>query len=330
MDSFSALSRESQASCAFTLRWPDWLTSASPGFAERGGQPGRVPAGLQERLLGRRASTGALAGGSLSESLDALSASPTQLALLQLPRQLHEDLHEHVFLVRRASPSWRTQSLSRPQEMLELRELNVARALLRQADVLSALRTSEPGRHARLENLLSLPHFDAHAAWPAAGGREARRGSLAAAVSAELVTAPPSRLLALLGQALKWQQHTGLLPQDTAFDLFRGVAPSQRDEADVPATRAPPCDDVTFQPLTRRPQWSSALCASASPRTRRARASAPTARRACLHEATLFCSSLGWDSSSSSPAPPTASSSSGTPPAAHSAATWPTRLMAPS
>ena len=43
-------------------------------------------------------------------------------------------------------------------------------------------------------------------------------------MTAQLTAVPPSRLLALLSQAIKWQQLQGILPHAAAIDLFTGTA----------------------------------------------------------------------------------------------------------
>ena len=110
----------------------------------------------------------------------------------------------------------------------------MVRALLRQSAVLGVLRVEEPPRFAALEACATAPSFSPAEAWPGPGGRDAARAALAAALGAEVTSVPPGRLLALLGQALKWQQHTGALPPGEAFDLFRGAPPPLRATQDAP------------------------------------------------------------------------------------------------
>lgn len=117
-------------------------------------------------------------------------------------------------------------------ELAELREISTARTLLRQTTPTQLLREQFPDRYLHLEHVLSRSHFEPKDSYPNGVSKEKRRQIIAQALSSEVTVVAPSRLVTLLGQALKFQEQQGMLPPDSAYDLFRGTVPVTKAEAD--------------------------------------------------------------------------------------------------
>ncbi|KAJ2333442.1 hypothetical protein GGI00_002330 [Coemansia sp. RSA 2681] len=117
------------------------------------------------------------------------------------------DLYEHIVI-----------------ELVELRDMGPARALLRQTEPMEIMRTSQPDRYLKLEQLMSRTSLDLNDAFRGKESKEARRLEIANSLVSEVGTAPPSRLLTLLGHSIQWLKQQGTIPDGVPYDLFYGRA----------------------------------------------------------------------------------------------------------
>uniref|UniRef100_K3WH88 WD40 repeat-containing protein SMU1 n=1 Tax=Globisporangium ultimum (strain ATCC 200006 / CBS 805.95 / DAOM BR144) TaxID=431595 RepID=K3WH88_GLOUD len=107
-------------------------------------------------------------------------------------------------------------------EMLEMHEHEVALQLLRSTPPMAHMKKHQPERYLRLEKLAQKAIFDPVDAY-AGLTKEKKRDDIAQLFQTEVTSVAPSRLLSLLGQALKWQQMQGAITPGADFDLFRGA-----------------------------------------------------------------------------------------------------------
>eukprot|EP00444_Apocalathium_aciculiferum_P023441 CAMPEP_0183421104 /NCGR_PEP_ID=MMETSP0370-20130417/26880_1 /TAXON_ID=268820 /ORGANISM="Peridinium aciculiferum, Strain PAER-2" /LENGTH=540 /DNA_ID=CAMNT_0025605049 /DNA_START=23 /DNA_END=1642 /DNA_ORIENTATION=+ len=136
------------------------------------------------------------------------------VSYLSLPDNVQQDLYVQIVL-----------------ELAEMRELDTANHLIRETAPMIAMKQDTPERYLRLEALLKRNYFDPREAYDG-DPKEKKRSSIAQAISKYVQVAPPSRLLSLVGQAMKWQQHAGILPPNTRIDVFRGVAADAIEESE--------------------------------------------------------------------------------------------------
>ncbi|KAL8442001.1 hypothetical protein Emag_006746 [Eimeria magna] len=117
-------------------------------------------------------------------------------------------------------------------EMLELRETDLARLLLRETSVLQRLRQQDPDQFKRLDQLATRPFFDAKDVYQGIP-KEKRRANIAQALAVELDSVPASRLLTLVGMALNYQKQRGMLPPVAEFNLFANATKRARETREL-------------------------------------------------------------------------------------------------
>jgi WD40 repeat-containing protein SMU1 len=194
---------------------------------------------LHQALGTLQQETGVLLSGLDSHSLDEVCGFIKQgqwdivlrrVQPLSLPRPLVRLLYEQIFYELAATGQWSAAKhlANESPAMLEIRDHEPKRY----ADVLRVLGSGpqELLRGGGGSGIMSMGSDPAR--------QRIRREEIAAGLRQALDVVPKSRLLTLLGESLKWEQYSGLMPwSSTSYDMYMGIdesAPGRSDKEDLP------------------------------------------------------------------------------------------------
>eukprot|EP00375_Theileria_parva_P003048 XP_765729.1 hypothetical protein [Theileria parva strain Muguga] len=124
------------------------------------------------------------------------------------------------------------------RELVDLKETKLALLLMENCAPLVSMQKSDPDNYRRLLELCKNRPSDSKEIYAGISTdashhhltKERKRNIVAEALSKDIEHVPQSRLLALLGMALKWQNHVGILPPGEKFDVFKNIS-KMSDEA---------------------------------------------------------------------------------------------------
>ncbi|GIX66116.1 WD-40 repeat protein [Babesia caballi] len=117
------------------------------------------------------------------------------------------------------------------RELVDLKESKLATAVLENAVPLREMEREDPEKYRILEELCRKRPLETREIYAGADGqhgltRDKRRAIVAEALKGEIDSVPPSRLTALIGMAMKWQQNVGVISSGDQFDVFRNTSTS--------------------------------------------------------------------------------------------------------
>ena len=106
-----------------------------------------------------------------------------------------------------------------------------ARELLRKSDPMDLLRITNPDRYIQLEALLAKSAVEKAILLE---GIESKRRKIAKDLKTHLQLIPPSRLLCIINQSIKWQISEKIIDPDEPYDLLHDQIPRMQYGDDEP------------------------------------------------------------------------------------------------